>query len=90
MRWLAREFGPARDLDTLLFEVLKPLRKQHANEPGLVSISKMFARKRLKSYRQAHEAVQSARFRTLVLDTAEWVEAGPWSTSEDASDARTP
>jgi triphosphatase len=84
LRWLARELGPARDLDTLLIEVLKPLRKQHANEPGLVSISKMFVRERLKSYRRAQEAVQSAQFRTLVLDTAEWVEAGPWSMSEDA------
>jgi triphosphatase len=44
----------------------------------------MFTRKRLKSYRRAQEAVQSARFRTLVLNTAEWVETGPWSTSEDA------
>jgi inorganic triphosphatase YgiF len=83
LRWLAREFGPARDLDTLFIEVLKPLRKQHANELGFVSISKMFARKRLKSHRQAQETVQSVRFRTLVLDTAEWVEAGPWSRSED-------
>ena len=84
LRWLARELGPSRELDTLLFEVIKPLRKEHANEPGLASISNMFTRKRLKSYRQAQEAVQSARFRTLVLDTAEWVEAGPWSASEDA------
>ena len=83
LRWLAQEFGPARDLDTLLLEVIKPLRKQHANEPGLLSISRMFARQRLKGFRRAQEAVQSARFRTLVLDTAEWVEAGPWSTSED-------
>jgi len=88
LRWLAQELGPARDLDTLLFEVIKPLRKRHANEPGLASISNMFARKRLKSYRQAHEAVQSARFRTLVLSTVEWVEAGSWSTSEDAAMAR--
>ena len=85
LRWLARELGPARDLDTLLFEVIRPLRKRHANEPGLASIGNMFARKRLKSYRQAHEAVQSARFRTLVLNTVEWVEAGSWSTSEDAA-----
>jgi triphosphatase len=84
LRWLAQEFGPARNLDTLLVEVIRPLRKQHANEPGLVSISNMFARKRLKSYRQAQEAVQSARFRALVLDTAEWIETGPWSTSEQA------
>jgi triphosphatase len=84
LRWLAREFGPARDLDTFFIEVLKPLRKQHANEPGFVSISKMFARRRLKSHRQALEAVRSARFRRLVLDTAEWVEAGPWSRSENS------
>ena len=83
LRWLAREFGPARDLDTLLIEVLKPLRKQYANESGLVSISKMFARERLKSYKRAQEAVQSARFRALVLDTAEWIEVGPWNTSND-------
>jgi triphosphatase len=85
LRWLARELAPARDLDTLLFEVIKPLRKRHANEPGLASIGNMFARKRLRCYRQAHEAVQSARFRTLVLNTAEWVEAGSWSTSQDAA-----
>jgi triphosphatase len=84
LRWLGQELGRARDLDTLLFEVIKPLRKRHMNEPGLVGISNAFTRKRLKSYRQAQEAVRSARFRSLVLDTAEWVEAGPWSTSEDA------
>jgi inorganic triphosphatase YgiF len=84
LKWLALELGSARDLDTLLFEVIKPLRNLHKNERGLVSISNMFMRKRTKSYRQAQDAVQSARFRTLVLDTAEWVEAGPWSASEDA------
>ena len=83
LRWLARESGPARDLDTLLIEVLTPLRKLHANERGLLSISRMFQRQRLKSYRRVQEAIQSARFRTLILDTAEWVEAGPWSISED-------
>ena len=57
LRWLAQEFGPARDLDTLLLEVIKPLRKQHANEPGLLSISRMFARQRLKGFRRAQEAV---------------------------------
>src|ERR1039457_5566698 len=78
LRWLATEFGPARDLDTLFIEVLKPLRKQHAKEPGFVSISQMFARKRLKAHRQAQEAVQSARSPKLVPDPAEWVEAGEW------------
>jgi len=83
LRWLAQELGPARDLDTLISEVIKPLHKQHANEPGFASISNMFTRKRLKSYKQAQEAVQSGRFRSLILDTTEWIEAGPWTISED-------
>ena len=83
LRWLAQELGPARDLDTLISEVIKPLHKQHANEPGFASISNMFTRKRLKSYKHAQEAVQSARFRSLILDTTEWIEAGPWTISDD-------
>ena len=83
LKWFAQELGPARDLDAFLTEALQPLKKQHKGEPGLASISKMFARQRLRSYRRAQDAVQSARFRTLVLDGAEWVEAGPWSVSED-------
>ena len=83
LKWLGRELAPARDLDSFLIEALRPLRKQQADEPGLISISRMFARERLKSYRRARDAVESARFRALVLDTAEWIETGPWSTSDD-------
>jgi triphosphatase len=83
LKWLGRELAPARDLDSFLIEALRPLRKQQADEPGLISISRMFARERLKSYRRAREAVESARFRALVLDTTEWIETGPWSTSDD-------
>src|ERR1019366_1301330 len=42
LKWLAQEFGPARNLDTLLVEVIRPLQKRHPNEPGLVSIGNMF------------------------------------------------
>ena len=83
LKWFGRELAAARDLDSFLIEVLRPLRKQQANEPGLASISRMFARERVKSYRRAQEAVESARFRSLVLNTTEWIEAGPWSTSDD-------
>jgi triphosphatase len=84
LRWLGRELGPARNLDTLILEVIRPMQHQHRHEQGFVSIAKMFERRRLKCYRQAQAAVESDRFRALVLDTAEWIEAGPWSASEDA------
>jgi triphosphatase len=83
LKWLGGELAPARDLDSFLSEALRPLRKHQADQPGFESISRMFARERLKAYRQAREAIESPRFRALVLDTAEWIEAGPWNTSDD-------
>jgi len=80
---LGTELAPARDLDTFLSEALRPLRRQQAGEPGFASVSRMFARARLKGYQRARAALESARFRVLVLDTAEWIEAGPWLTSYD-------
>jgi inorganic triphosphatase YgiF len=68
MKWLAHEFGPARNLDTHIFEVLKPLRQQYPKEPGLASIGKMFARQRLKYYRGVRQAVQSTRSRNGGVD----------------------
>jgi CHAD domain-containing protein len=84
LRWLGREFAPARDLDSLLMDVIKPLQKQQADAPGFASVARIFARERLKSYRQAQAAVQSPRFRALVADTTTWIEAGPWSKSTEA------
>jgi CHAD domain-containing protein len=84
LKWLGREFAPARDLDSLLADVIKPLRKQQADAPGFASVAGIFARERLKSYRQAQAAVQSPRFRALVTDTTAWIEAGPWSKSTNA------
>jgi triphosphatase len=83
LKWLGGELAPARDLDSFLSEALRPLRKQQADEPGFASISRMFARQRLLSYQRAREAVQSPRFRALALDVTEWIEAGPWRTSDD-------
>src|SRR5262249_36058972 len=48
LKWLSQELGPARDLDTLRDEVLRPLQKQQAGDPGLAGVGKIFARERLK------------------------------------------
>jgi len=87
LKWLARELAPARDLDSLLIEVIAPLRKQQADAPGFASVARIFARERLKSYRRVQAAVQSERYRKLVAETATWIEAGPWTRSTDAQRA---
>jgi len=83
LKWLGGELAPARDLDSFLSEALRPLRKRQSDEPGFASISRMFARQRLLGYQRAREAVESERFRALTLDVTEWIETGPWSTSDD-------
>jgi inorganic triphosphatase YgiF len=83
LKWLSNAMSPARDLDALLGEVMKPLRKQHPGHRGLASLHRSFNRRRLEEYKNAVEAVQSARFRMLLLDTLAWVEVGEWVTTTD-------
>ena len=83
VRWITAKLGPARDLDVFISEVLAPLRAQNQGEAGLADICRNFERRRARAYRDAAEAIRSARFRMLCLDVGEWVEAGPWSRAED-------
>jgi inorganic triphosphatase YgiF len=83
LKWLSRELSPARDLDALLGEVMKPLRKQHPGHRGLQSLHRSFSRQRLQEYQRASEAVQSGRFRKLLIDTFAWIEVGEWATTTD-------
>ena len=83
LRWITTELGPARDLDVFISEVLTPLRTQNPRELGIADICRNFERRRARAYKDAAEAVQSARFRMLVLDVDEWIEAGPWTRNDD-------
>ncbi len=83
LKWFGRELSPARDLDALLAEVMRPLRKQHPDNRGLRSLYRTFSRQRLIEYRRAAEATGSARFRRLLIETLAWVETGEWVTTTD-------
>jgi triphosphatase len=83
LKWLSKELSPARDLDALLDEVMKPLRRQHPDHRGLASLHGSFSRQRLAEYKRAAETVQSPRFRRLLLDTYAWIETGEWTTRTD-------
>jgi triphosphatase len=89
LRWLAAELATARDLDAFLNEALVPLRKEHRGKVGLIALSRSFSRKRAKAYERAIAAIESPRFRNLLIDTIEWVEVGTWRRpSEPMKQAR--
>ena len=81
LKWLGRELAPARDLDALLAEVMRPLLKQHPDNRGLKSLYRTFSRQRLVEYKRASDAAMSPRFRRLLIETLAWVETGEWVTT---------
>jgi inorganic triphosphatase YgiF len=82
-KWLASELAPARELDVFINRVLKPLFKYKPKEPGLSMLARDARKRHNDASAQALEAVESARFRTLVLDAAAWIEAGEWTQRGD-------
>ena len=78
LKWISNELGAARDLDVFIGKTLEPARKKHPDEPGLESLVSSFQEQREQAYDRALAAVALQRFRTLVLDTAAWIEAGSW------------
>jgi inorganic triphosphatase YgiF len=82
LRWLAGEMGPARELDVFMTGVVRPLANGR-QKPGLAALLKDLRQRRTQAYARVHSAIDSFRFRRLVLDTAAWIEVGDWMQSDD-------
>jgi inorganic triphosphatase YgiF len=83
LKWLAAELGPARELDVLVSRVVAPMSKERSHWSGMPSLSAELAQKRKAALLRAQNAVESARFRTLTVEVAAWIEAGRWRVPED-------
>jgi inorganic triphosphatase YgiF len=83
LEWITGELGPPRDLDVLHAEVLRSLGDVIHQERGLAEAHQEFEERREQAYGDAKRAIRSPRFARAVLDTAEWIEVGPWTASED-------
>lgn len=78
LRWISSALGEARDIDVFLAKTLAPIRERHAEMPELGELATWMAARGDEAHGQALAAVNSARFLTLVLDVAAWIETGPW------------
>jgi triphosphatase len=83
LRWITGELGPARDLDVFVSDVLAPMRDQRSGRPGVPGLVRDFERRRVRAHKETVASVKSARFRELVLNTAEWIECGPWTEGDN-------
>ena len=80
LKWLTEQLGPARDLDVFVRESVAPL-SDTASEIGV--LQEDMEQKRDAGFLRAREAVDSERYRRLVLQTALWLANGSWFTTTD-------
>ena len=84
LRWLAKAFDQARNLDVFADEVLHPAILMETPPAGLPALVNAVAEAREAARRAACETAASERFRTLMIDAAGWAETGPWLAGEAA------
>ncbi len=82
LKWLTDELGPARELEVLLGNVVTPLTKRRGKAVGIETLSRDLRRERRDAKRRAADAVNSSRFRDLMLDVAAWIEIGAWAHND--------
>jgi triphosphatase len=63
--------------------VVRPVAHGKANGAGMTVLAKDLQQRREEAFARACAAVESSRFRRLVLDAACWIEAGDWTRNPD-------
>ncbi len=88
LEWITGELARARDLHVFMAKTLAPLSANSPDESSLVALCSEVAKRRDDAVERAKKAVNSDRFRQLVLRTALWLLAGEWSDTSPDSDSR--
>jgi inorganic triphosphatase YgiF len=83
VKWLTAELARARQFDVLVQRVLAPVQRHRPRLAGISSISQDLVQQREAALERAKNAVQSVRFRRLLIDIAAWLETGKWTSPQD-------
>ena len=76
LKWIGDELAGARELDVFITDILLPLRTKHPKERIVVKVDRACILQREAAYARANAALASQRFRTFLIDVAEWIETG--------------
>lgn len=78
VRWIAAVLGRARDLDVFQDEVLRPVAEAHGEDDRLTNLATLVRTRRRVAWAGVLDALESERFRALVLDLAGVTFDRPW------------
>jgi inorganic triphosphatase YgiF len=84
LKWLTNELAPARELDVFVKQNIEPTTRDVLLRRGGKAIKKEFAARRDRAFARASEAFNSERYRLLLIDTLQWIEADRTIAKEDA------
>jgi triphosphatase len=79
LKWLTGELASARDLDVYVRNEIEPLRRAAPARRGMKELAGALTLRRAAAFDNAKAAVESPRYRSLLLDTLQWLENGDWA-----------
>lgn len=85
LKWLTGELAPAREIDVFVKENIEPASCAALPRRGGKAIKQEFGARRDQALDRARKAVNSGRFRSLLIDLLEWIEADRTIATESAS-----
>jgi triphosphatase len=79
LKWPTGELASARDLDVYLRNEIEPLPGATPARRGMKELAGALTLRRDAAFGKASAAVESRRYRSLLLDTLQWLEIGDWA-----------
>jgi CHAD domain-containing protein len=78
LRWLQRQFGPARDLDVLIAETLRPIHQRLRAQPAFDLLLEAAESARAEARRTAHLALENPRYLVMLIQLYRKLHSGQW------------
>ncbi len=78
LQWLGHACDEARNLDVYADSLISAETQMQSPAAGLAALRGRIDAERGRARADVVRTVSSARFRTLMIDAAEWMEIGPW------------
>ncbi|MGX1347075.1 inorganic triphosphatase YgiF [Bradyrhizobium elkanii] len=83
LKWLTNALAPARELDVFVKEDIEPASHDALLRRGGKAIRQEFSDRRDRAFAGARQAVNSRRYRLMLIDTLQWIEAKQTVAAED-------
>jgi inorganic triphosphatase YgiF len=78
LRWMQRQFGPARDLDVLIAETLQPIHHRLRGQAAFDQLIETGEAARTEARRAAHLAIENPRYVSMLIQCYRHLHSGDW------------